>query len=253
MSPVMWKHHLVNLLARSWTNLLIALSSSTLSVAIFSLAIPTMVFLSVFLYRRQQARTAGHHMEDVLRDTAIPTLIAGGITMFGWLCLFGWSISATIYKDHQNLVSSNQSLKANASNQVDPKSRDEEIASLKRQIERFKEQQGPPTIKIFPFARVKHFPVQQSATMDYIFITNTIRTPVDLLVTCDFPLEGIYEAFLTQGGGSVMTIQNTRVSANQFRGSIMSPAWSPSLPLYITLFFPSGKVDRMPSCSFKPE
>lgn len=50
-------------------------------------------------------------MKQVLRSTAVPTFITVGIIVFGWLCLFGWSIAATIYRDHQNLVASNSRLK----------------------------------------------------------------------------------------------------------------------------------------------
>ena len=103
----MWQHHLSNLLSRAWQNLVSALSSSNLSLAIFSFTIPISVFVVIFIYKWLQARKTGRNAKDVLWETAVPTFIAGGITAFAWICLFGWSVGATIYQDHQSLVGAN--------------------------------------------------------------------------------------------------------------------------------------------------
>jgi hypothetical protein len=115
-----WRHHLSNLLSRAWQNLVSALSSSNLSHPIFSFAIPISVFLVLFIYKWVQARKAGRNAKDVLRETAAPTFIAGAITAFAWICLFGWSVGATIYQDHQALVAKLKSVSQTPVVESDP-------------------------------------------------------------------------------------------------------------------------------------
>jgi hypothetical protein len=100
----MWRHHFANLVARSWANLMAALSSSALAVVVFSFVIPVLVFIALLIYRSLQAGKARRSAIDVLRSTVTPTVITAGITMFVWLCLFSWSMAATVYRDHEDLV-----------------------------------------------------------------------------------------------------------------------------------------------------
>src|SRR5580704_17966042 len=97
--------HFWNLCSRSWDSLLSRLSPSTLSVVVFSLAVPVLIFVAMLIYNFVRARKLGTAMGDILKTSAIPSLIAAGLTMLAWIVLFGWSVASTIYKDHQDFVS----------------------------------------------------------------------------------------------------------------------------------------------------
>lgn len=100
----MWNRHLFNLLGSAWQNLLSALSTSTLTVVVFSVAIPATVFITVSAYRLYRVIREGGDVLSALKPTIVPTAIAAGVTVVGWTGLFGWSVAETIYKDHGAFV-----------------------------------------------------------------------------------------------------------------------------------------------------
>lgn len=132
----MWMHHLWNLCSRSWSNLLSNLSTSTLSVVIFSLAVPLLIFVGLFIYNFIHASNSRAGARDLLRTSAIPSLISAIITALAWTSLFAWSVAATIYKDHQDLTSYISKVKgmqaAEAQKVIDAQK--QQIEELKKQV-----------------------------------------------------------------------------------------------------------------------
>ncbi|PYP92774.1 MAG: hypothetical protein DMG65_03010 [Candidatus Angelobacter sp. Gp1-AA117] len=88
--------------------------------------------------------------------------------------------------------------------------------------------------------------------MEYVMTTRKMRSPVQVTATCDFPISEASATFLVPlgMGGSAGMFNNQRISERQFRILILSPVWSESAPMWVTVFF-EGKVDRMPFCQFQ--
>ncbi len=91
-----------DLIRRSWKFILERLSTSTLSVVLFSVIIPVVVFglTSVHAWR-----TSGNHVQvaQILKETVAPTAISIGVTVFGLLLLLGWGIVAILLRDYQSM------------------------------------------------------------------------------------------------------------------------------------------------------
>jgi hypothetical protein len=89
-------------MARSWDAVLNSLSTSTLSVVLFSLAAPVITFIVtlVVVSKRNPEQDLIAH----LRESIIPTVIGFAVPLTLILCVLGWKTIATIYDDHQSLV-----------------------------------------------------------------------------------------------------------------------------------------------------
>jgi len=242
MLPAMWPHF-VNLLSRSWSNLLASLGTTTLSIVLFTLAAPVLTFFCtiVYFYRAHPRET----LMTYIKGAFTPTVMGFTVPLVLLACVFSWRIITTVYKDHQDLVKNNLNLTTSASTLVEPKSRDEEIARLKKQVDDYKKE-GSPAVRIYPISHDQRPGVPK---LEYVMTTGKIRTPVEIVATCDFRISAGTSRFLTVTGGNIETTDHGHISATQYRFLILSPAWSPSTPLWITVFF-EGTVDRMPSCSF---
>lgn len=90
--------------------------------------------------------------------------------------------------------------------------------------------------------------VRDAPRLDFVLTTEKLRTPVDLLFTCDFPIGDGDLTVLTRDGTGAAMLGKGNESSNQFRFRLGSPAWTPASPLRATIYF-AGKPDRMPSCS----
>ena len=102
----MWEHHLGNLFRHAWANLLVALSSSTLSVVIFSVVVPIVLFVFLMGYQWLRTPKDRRRVLAVLRAGTTTAVISTVIvTVVVWSALFGWSVANTIYTDHENLAS----------------------------------------------------------------------------------------------------------------------------------------------------
>jgi hypothetical protein len=126
-------HHFLNLLFLAWSNLLASLGTTTLSIVLFTLAVPVITFCLriLYLYRSSPRET----LKAYLNDALIPTAIGLAVPIVLLLVLFGWNTANAVYNDHQDLVSKNQLLLKTNAALVDPKSRDDEIAQLKGKLE----------------------------------------------------------------------------------------------------------------------
>jgi hypothetical protein len=236
--------HLVNLLADSWRGVLAALSTSTLAVVLFSLAAPVATFFVTLIVVSKI--DAGKTFLEHLKQSVIPTLIGFAVPLVLVSLVLGWKVVGTVYSDHQILVAEAKSLRAKTAGLVDPKSKDDEITDLKKQIDAYRKQESP-AVRIYPIGHDLRPGVPK---LEYVMTTRKIRAPVEILATCDFPIASGSAKFLTLTGGSAETTNDQRISDKQYRFVILSPDWSPSAPLWLTIFF-GGTVDRMPSCSFQ--
>jgi hypothetical protein len=97
----MWPHF-VNLLSYSWNGVLVALSTSTLAVVLFSLAAPVATFLVTItvVSRRNPGRTFTRH----LKESALPTAVGFLVPLLLLGIVFGWQVVRAVYGDHQSLV-----------------------------------------------------------------------------------------------------------------------------------------------------
>jgi hypothetical protein len=57
---------LFNLLGHAWSSLLAALSTSTLSVIIFSLIVPIFIFIGMLVHNLRQGRKTGAQMKTII-------------------------------------------------------------------------------------------------------------------------------------------------------------------------------------------
>lgn len=187
----MWERHLWNLLSRSWANLLSNLSTSTLAVAIFSFAVPVLIFASLVTRNILQFRRSGRATKEILKGTAMPSLIGALITMCAWACLFGWSIAATIYGDHQVLVSRVPEVREEQAS-LDDKVIDSqklEIGRLKKLIPKFNPQCWMQSI---PLPAPKN-PADALAASEAIIVCNTeLRAPITFDISYDQRISGVY-------------------------------------------------------------
>jgi hypothetical protein len=239
----MWPHF-INLFHRSSESFLVALGTTGLGwwvqgiIWFFATEIAT--YLVVWFLRGKDAMKAraGENFR---------------IGFYAWLVvmvcvytpIFGWNVVKVIYNDHSNLVAENRHLLASESGLVDPQSRDDEIYELQKEIGEYKKTQSSE-VRIYP---ISHDLRPGVPKLEYVLTTGKMRTPVEIVSTCDFPISAGTSRFLTVTGGSSETTDHRRISERQYRFLIVSPVWSSSTPLWITVFF-EGTVDRMPSCSF---
>lgn len=92
----MWPHF-VNLLAASWSKVLLALGTTTLAVILFSLAVPVATFIvTMAVVWKSQGGVMTH-----LKQSAVPTLIGFSVPFVLIAFVFAWSIVRNIYDDHE--------------------------------------------------------------------------------------------------------------------------------------------------------
>jgi hypothetical protein len=241
----MWTHSLIRLLFRALISTPSLLSSNWLaafvSIAVF--AAPKFIEWGKNKWRSAYIR---EHWRDNL-GVGVKTVIVV------WMLLFAVSVGKSVYADHRSLLArvdgltkENTQLRNRSSTLVDPSSRDELIKKLRGEIRQYKEQESPA---VHVLVVSGDNPRPGVPRMEYVLTTGKIRTPFELLATCDFPIEDAFFSFLTSGNGFFFASSKRRVSRNQFTFDAESPAWSPSSPLWVTVYF-QKPVDRMPSCEF---
>lgn len=107
----------------------------------------------------------------------------------------------------------------------------------------------PPMPWIKTFA-IFHDHDGQMPSAEYILTTNVVRSPVDLVATCDFPIGNTTLHILTESGATE-ELGNLRhqMSATQMELRLSTPAWDVASPAKVTIFF-SGTVNKNPVCTF---
>jgi hypothetical protein len=94
----------INLLSHSWYNLVADLGTTTLSIIVFSIALPVLVFaIQVF----GKWRSVGYAMSElgkIIAGAVWPTIIALTVTLSVWFALYLRSIVKTVYGDRVALL-----------------------------------------------------------------------------------------------------------------------------------------------------
>jgi hypothetical protein len=240
----MWQKHLLNLLKTAVSQAVPRGGSTVVGIVVIGiLGLVAGFGFTVLIEWRRGGRT----MASLINALKSWPPAAGGVlgVTLCWLALFTWRIPVVIYQDHQDLVAANKELLSKNEQSVDPKSRDDEIKRLKQQVEQLKKM-GSPAVGIFPVAHETHPGVPR---VEYVFTTGKIRTSVVILANCDFPITDAELSPMTRSGGSVFTSSKNRLAPTRYEMSLGDTAWSPSAPLWVTIFF-EGTVDRMPLCKF---
>lgn len=245
LRPLEWRASLLHLFLRSFNNFTAMQSSNgpgwIISVIVSSLFTITFTLALVGAIRGRDAMR-----QHLVETTVIALLAVVGQVVLLYGPIYLRSLARTVYEDHQSLAAAARLAEDKNSGLVDPKSRDDEIAVLKKQLDDYKKA-GSSAVRIYP---ISHDLKPGVPKLEYLMTTGKIRTPVEVLTTCDFPISSGGARFLTLTGGSAETTNDQRISEKQFRFVVLSPAWSPSMPLWVTVFF-GGTVDRMPSCTFQ--
>ena len=245
-----WHQQLIDLLGRTWSNVRSSISYTNLGIAIFVFAFPTLRALV-------SATFSGRFREVVLTElkkSVAPDLVVG-ISILA--VLFGWSLTRTVHDDHQAMAEANKNVT-------------DENTRLKKENEKLKnvpppapktvvrEVEKPVPVQVAQQTKIVAFMVPRQDIPDaakkfflleYVVTTNVPReSPIQLIADCNlpiadalwFPLTGSFEVY--QQGSS------DRISPARYQFSVVSPQWSPALPLKVEFFFDRPRA--IPSCSF---
>ncbi len=100
----MWQSF-CNLLSRVWSNLVSALGTTTLSILLFSFAIPVLIFIAKLILNYNEHKKEGIAMIQLIKDSLFSygTIIPSAIYLLALILLFFWGLTSTIYKDHNLL------------------------------------------------------------------------------------------------------------------------------------------------------
>jgi hypothetical protein len=180
----MWTQHLRNLCSSSWDDLVSKLSTSTISVIIFSLSVPVLIFIAGLTYSFWQARKSGTGTKDIFKSSVIPSAIAAVLTAMVWILLFGWSVAAMIYKDHQGLVADIPRIKSeqSASDQKVMDSQRREIEQLKKQVPKLNPQCWMQSVPL----RTPRVPATAQSASEAVIICNTeLKAPRTMVLYYD--------------------------------------------------------------------
>jgi hypothetical protein len=243
-----------HLLGYSWENLVGRLGTTTLAVSIFSFALPLLIFIVLTAVRWREERAKGVTAKKIITGTLFSwvTIVPSLIYLITWFVLLAWSLGTTASIDHSGLLARIRQLNSkieelNRELQKKPK----EVVRVEKAMPTVSAltQNVNPQIRFFSVASRAQRP--GTPIMEYALTTATLITPIEIMATCDFPIAEVRAGVLTPSGNAVQMESYDRKAANQVEIIITSPAWPPNVPLWVTIFF-SGKVERMPSCSFGP-
>ncbi len=128
-----WHPQLVRFTDRVWRTFITYNAGSTspgfISSILFSILGVAIVALYIAFSKGLKAMR-----DHVIESTAMAILGLATMAFAIYGTQFAWEVAHCGYEDHRNLVSENRNLKSGAANLVDPTGRDEEIASLKKQL-----------------------------------------------------------------------------------------------------------------------
>lgn len=110
-----------HLFAYVWANLVAALGTTTLSILLFSFAIPIAIFIATAALTWHKERKLGWSVKGIVKGSLLSwqTGIATAVYLLAWVGLVSWSLLDTTHKDHNALlgrihvlVNDNKSLKS---------------------------------------------------------------------------------------------------------------------------------------------
>jgi hypothetical protein len=98
-------NHFWRLLGTAWELLRSSLSTSNLSIIIFSICVPLILFVAAVIAKWSKGSRSWDSFLVTLKGYLKPAVVLSvSITAFAWLCLFSWAVYKTVYNDHQNLI-----------------------------------------------------------------------------------------------------------------------------------------------------
>lgn len=100
----MW-HSLLNLFFFTWDYLVSILGINKLSLILFSVIVPILICLILFLYNWKKRRETGITVKQIFKESFFNSkaIITGGIYFLVLIFLLTWGITYEIYKDHEAL------------------------------------------------------------------------------------------------------------------------------------------------------
>lgn len=248
-----WHLNLVNLLFKTWSNLLASISYTSLGVAVFFFVFPTLRALVSAIASGKFSEVA---MAELKKSLA-PDLIVGVAIL---TVVFGWSLVRTVHDDHQDLVNRSGNLKSAITNlSAVSTDKDSVISGLQAQLATYKTENtslksAPPRVVNRPVVQAPEFrasslPVEFGSPygkrlVRYILTTNIVMNGARVLMRCKGKIKGgnaQLAGVSNQSGGSNVVDDHT------FRSDIESPNWAPGFPLVITIYYDE---DALAPCSF---
>jgi hypothetical protein len=258
--------HLLNLLVRSFLFIPSALGSTWLGIVFPVVAAVLSEVFGILLFGWTAMK------QNWKKATGVGFAGLG----VAYTLLFLWCAIILTYSDHMGLAAETQSLqrridgdaqherdavqavRTDLGSQVSALQQDcaakgggigilqQQVAAQQAQITAcLLQQKEVPTVRTFNGIRE----AGNGPRMEFLLTTNVVRSPVDLTATCTFPIDRVALRPMTLDGTVNFSWKPTRITANAYELSLGNPAWSPSGPLWITIFF-VPPVGSMPSCSF---
>lgn len=183
-------HSIRNLCLSTWANLVAALGTTTLSILLFSFAIPLAIFGAMVVAGWREQRQAGKSVKQIIKGSILSwqTLIPSIIYLVAWMGLLGSSLGNTVYKDHEalltrvrNLAAENKSLKNENEllRGAPPKMVTRTLPAPKPEEKCFMENIGRPAPQTVPDAK--------SSIETFIYCTYERKAPLALGIMYDKP------------------------------------------------------------------
>ena len=233
--------HLYHLLKNAFLDMPSLVSSNWLAVG---MTVTVFVLTLLFMYLKND----WEYMKRQWKENIFIGIIA---VMAGWIGLYLLSVTLTVYQDHRQLASTNDSLRAEKSKLVDPKSRDDEISRLRNDISKL---QGQSVEESKLRILVRYYGLATETTVNNkvgsVFLveglTNKNISPVDVELTCDQDIVPLNTPHLGVGG-IYFYLEVKNLTSRTLEIKIGSPAWTPETPLGIPVFTEAKDI----SCELK--
>ncbi len=193
-----------------------ALSTSDLSLVVFSLCVPLAVFVWTVLVNWRKP-WSGNGLVLALRASVKPVVITTGVTLLAWASLFSWAIYRSVYNDHQNLVgrlrtvvSEKDALKVG-------------LTERDKYIKRLEDSKCPQCKSGGLSGPVEVAPVEEkisSITVE-VRMTCTIKPDVELPPSTEEIMAGFGTGSLVGAGGTIELARTNPVEFRKLRGNEM--------------------------------
>src|SRR5437016_2386979 len=143
-------YHLSSLLATTWANITRALSTSTLSIVIFSFATPVCIWLITIIVKSKKGG-----MMASFKSSLSSAIITAGVTISLWGIIFTCFLIHAVYDDHVGLVSSASTLRTSGKSALHQS--ELKAAGLKTQVVDLQRELAsrPPRASVSPNAPLK--------------------------------------------------------------------------------------------------
>ena len=240
-----------HLLSYSWANLVAALGTTTLSILLFSFAIPLAIFAATVVIDWRKQRLAGVLGIDIVKASFLSrqTIISSAIYLVAWLGLLTWATFSTAHNDHvallsriRNLVNENKSLRSENSKST------EEVRQLKAQEPKTVTRTLPAPSVIPQCWLSNYFGMPNSTIKGAVTASATIihcnhKTDAPYLVQVEFDRDFIPGAAIPLGS-AVTTGGGAQKNGLVYSVRIESPALLSEQTFVVTVYGPTDQYPR---------